>query len=82
MVVVAVAGGLGDLGRLIAEALIETGKHEVYVMSRKVRKYSGTRFNLLTRPIRPGQRVPFEPHLELASNTLLSSVPTTRRMSR
>ena len=37
MVVVAVAGGLGDLGQLITNALLETGKHEVYVMSRKVK---------------------------------------------
>lgn len=36
MTTVAVAGGLGDLGRLITDALVETGKHEVYVMSRKV----------------------------------------------
>jgi hypothetical protein len=36
MAVVVVAGGLGDLGRLIVEALVESGKHEVYVMSRNV----------------------------------------------
>lgn len=36
MTVVAVAGGLGDLGRLITDALLETGKHEVYILSRKV----------------------------------------------
>lgn len=36
MVVVVVAGGLGDLGQLITNALLETGKHEVYIMSRKV----------------------------------------------
>lgn len=36
MSVVAVAGGLGNLGRLITEALFENGKHEVYVISRKV----------------------------------------------
>lgn len=36
MVVVAVAGGTGDMGRLITDALVETGKHEVYVISRKV----------------------------------------------
>lgn len=36
MSVVAVAGGLGGLGRLIVDALIDTGKHEVYVLSRKV----------------------------------------------
>lgn len=35
MSVVAVAGGLGDMGNLITEALIDTGKHEVYVMTRK-----------------------------------------------
>jgi uncharacterized protein YbjT (DUF2867 family) len=40
MAVVVVAGGLGDLGRLIVEALLETGKHEVYTMSRKVPRSS------------------------------------------
>ncbi|KAK2605861.1 hypothetical protein QQS21_003701 [Conoideocrella luteorostrata] len=35
MAVVVVAGGLGDMGRLITEALQRTGKHEVYVMSRR-----------------------------------------------
>lgn len=37
MPVVVVAGGRGDLGRLITQALVETEKHEVYVMTRKVR---------------------------------------------
>lgn len=37
MSVVVVAGGSGDLGSLIVEALLETGKHEVYVLSRIVR---------------------------------------------
>ncbi|KAL6407156.1 hypothetical protein AUP68_09982 [Ilyonectria robusta] len=37
MSAIAVAGGLGDLGRLIVDALYETGKYEVYIMSRKVR---------------------------------------------
>lgn len=36
MTVVVVAGGLGDLGRLITDALFESGKYEVYIMSRKV----------------------------------------------
>lgn len=36
MAVVAVAGGLGDFGRLVTDALLDTGKYEVYVMSRKV----------------------------------------------
>lgn len=36
MVVVVVAGGLGDLGRLIVDALLRTGKHEVYSLTRKV----------------------------------------------
>ncbi|KAJ4168876.1 hypothetical protein NW754_010807 [Fusarium falciforme] len=34
MSVVVVAGGSGDLGSLIVKALFETGKHEVYVLSR------------------------------------------------
>jgi NAD dependent epimerase/dehydratase family enzyme len=36
MTSVVIAGGRGDLGRLITDAVIETGKHEVYVMTRKV----------------------------------------------
>lgn len=36
MPVVAVAGGFGDVGRLIADALNERGQHEVYIMSRRV----------------------------------------------
>jgi len=36
MAVVAVAGGLGDLGHAISDALCESGKYEVYIMSRKV----------------------------------------------
>jgi uncharacterized protein YbjT (DUF2867 family) len=40
MTVIAVAGGLGDLGRLITDALLETGKYEVYVLSRKVSKHN------------------------------------------
>ncbi|KAH6838531.1 hypothetical protein B0I37DRAFT_394167 [Chaetomium sp. MPI-CAGE-AT-0009] len=35
MTIVAVAGGSGDLGRLITDALLKTGKHEVYITSRK-----------------------------------------------
>ena len=38
MAVVVVAGGLGDLGRPITDALFESGKYEVYIMSRKARK--------------------------------------------
>lgn len=37
MPVVVVAGGSGDLGGLIVKALFDTGKHEVYVLSRGVR---------------------------------------------
>ncbi|KAM3506529.1 hypothetical protein MY11210_007521 [Beauveria gryllotalpidicola] len=33
--VVVVAGGLGDLGKLITEAIQDTGKYQVHVMSRK-----------------------------------------------
>jgi hypothetical protein len=36
MSVVVVAGGFGDMGRLITDALNEAGKYEVYVMSRRV----------------------------------------------
>lgn len=34
MAVVAVAGGTGDFGRLIVEAIVRTGKHKVYILSR------------------------------------------------
>lgn len=36
MVKVAIAGGSGGLGRVITEAIIATGKHEVFVISRSV----------------------------------------------
>ncbi|KAI3579664.1 NmrA-like family protein [Fusarium oxysporum f. sp. albedinis] len=48
MYVVAVAGGLGNLGRLITDALFENGKHEVYVISRKVPEDFPTRISPLT----------------------------------
>ncbi|CAJ2507022.1 Uu.00g082080.m01.CDS01 [Anthostomella pinea] len=48
MPVVAVAGGGGDLGRLITEALFETGKYEVYVMSRKAMQSDASRISPLT----------------------------------
>lgn len=35
MAIVAVAGGSGDLGRLIVQALIKRNKHVVYVLSRR-----------------------------------------------
>ena len=40
MVVVAVAGGTGHLGRTIVEAILATGKHEVKIISRKVHHLS------------------------------------------
>lgn len=36
MVKVAVAGGLGNLGKTITELLVSDQKHEVIVLSRKV----------------------------------------------
>ncbi|KAH7131120.1 NmrA-like family protein [Dactylonectria macrodidyma] len=45
---IAVAGGLGDLGRLIVDALYGTGKYEVYIMSRKMPKNFATRTSPLT----------------------------------
>jgi nucleoside-diphosphate-sugar epimerase len=39
MVVVAVAGGSGDMGRLIVDALLQREKHEVYVFLRKLSTY-------------------------------------------
>ncbi|KAK9778850.1 putative NmrA-like family protein [Seiridium cardinale] len=48
MTVIAVAGGLGDLGRLITNALFDHGKYEVYVMSRKIVQDSPGRTSPLT----------------------------------
>lgn len=36
MVVVAVAGGTGNVGRFLVDAIVATGKHDVKVLSRKV----------------------------------------------
>lgn len=36
MVVVAVAGGTGGLGRMLVDALLATGKHDVKILARKV----------------------------------------------
>lgn len=38
MVTVAVAGGTGSVGRTIVDALLLSGKHDVVVLSRKVRE--------------------------------------------
>ncbi|KAM0421282.1 hypothetical protein ACHAPT_011004 [Fusarium lateritium] len=48
MSVVIVAGGSGDLGGLIVNALFETGKHEVYVLSRRPPADSPQRVSPLT----------------------------------
>lgn len=37
MAIIAVAGGTGDVGRTIVEALLDSGKHKVFVLGRKVR---------------------------------------------
>jgi hypothetical protein len=36
MPTVAVAGGLGDLGKIIVEAIVELKRHKVFILSRKV----------------------------------------------
>lgn len=36
MVVVAVAGGSGNVGRTIVETLVDIGEHEVIILGRKV----------------------------------------------
>jgi dTDP-4-dehydrorhamnose reductase len=41
MVVVAVVGGTGNVGKTIVDALKEDGKHEVIVLTRKVSNYAG-----------------------------------------
>ncbi|KAF3360974.1 hypothetical protein VD0004_g8925 [Verticillium dahliae] len=38
MVVIAVAGGTGNVGRTIVQALVATGKHEVKILSRKSKR--------------------------------------------
>lgn len=35
MAIIAVAGGSGDLGRLIVQALVKRNKHLVYILSRR-----------------------------------------------
>jgi NAD dependent epimerase/dehydratase family enzyme len=44
MVVVAVAGGTGVVGRSIVEAFISQGKHDVIVLSRTVCHIFGSTF--------------------------------------
>ena len=41
MVHVAVAGGTGNVGRTLVEAIVETSRHEVFVLTRKVRLVEG-----------------------------------------
>ncbi|KZL77926.1 isoflavone reductase like protein p3 [Colletotrichum incanum] len=41
MVVVAIAGGTGKLGRAIVDILVEEGKHEVIVLTRKASDFGG-----------------------------------------
>ncbi|UNI22898.1 hypothetical protein JDV02_008742 [Purpureocillium takamizusanense] len=55
MSVVAVAGGLGDMGSLITKALFDTGKHEVYVMTRKLPQDRSER----TSPVTGNRYLPF-----------------------
>lgn len=39
MAVIAVAGGTGNLGRTIVDAIIATGKHEVRIFARQVQYF-------------------------------------------
>jgi nucleoside-diphosphate-sugar epimerase len=39
MAIIAVAGGTGNVGRAIVEAILATGGHEVKILSRKVLCY-------------------------------------------
>ncbi|KAI8623498.1 hypothetical protein F5Y19DRAFT_492529 [Xylariaceae sp. FL1651] len=48
MAVITVAGGMGDLGRLITDALYDTEKYEVYIMSRKTTQDYSSRISPLT----------------------------------
>lgn len=38
MVTIAVAGGTGNVGRSIVEAIVAAGKHQVIVLSRQVNR--------------------------------------------
>ncbi|KAF2651152.1 phosphoserine aminotransferase [Lophiostoma macrostomum CBS 122681] len=57
MAIVAVAGGTGDLGSLIVEALLTTGKHEVYILSRKSPDASST-------VVSPTSQSPYQPIIQ------------------
>ena len=62
MVVVAVAGGSGHVGRTIVETLVEIGEHEVIVLGRKVRAHfrserTGDKLLMLHRPIQVRQTI-------------------------
>ncbi len=74
MTVVAVAGGLGDLGRLIVDALLETDKYEVYIMSRKAIHSLRELFHVVDNvdTDRAGQR---RPHLAIDWQTLPALYP-------
>lgn len=52
MVVVVVAGGLGDLGSLVVNELVKNGKHEVFILTRKVCIHQSLicRFSLISLP--------------------------------
>lgn len=48
MVRVVVAGGTGSVGRTLVDAIVETGRHEVFVLSRKVRLLDSMGFSLFS----------------------------------
>ncbi|KAL2678900.1 hypothetical protein Neosp_009652 [[Neocosmospora] mangrovei] len=75
MPVVVVAGGSGDLGGLIVKALFETGKHEVYVLSRSPPADSQERVSPLTGK----SYVPFI-HTDYSSTDVLAKGLDMRRV--
>lgn len=44
MVIVAVAGGTGDVGRTILDAIVNSGNHRAFVLSRTVSRFHGDFF--------------------------------------
>ncbi|KAM0436651.1 hypothetical protein ACHAPT_002360 [Fusarium lateritium] len=51
MVVVAVAGGTGKLGRTIVEAIVSEGKHQVIILSRKANESLGAELGAGILPV-------------------------------
>jgi uncharacterized protein YbjT (DUF2867 family) len=51
MAIIAVAGGTGQMGRAVVDALIASGKHKTIILSRKVSMLRSCM--VITRVLRP-----------------------------